>query len=328
MAKPAARSEKPTRGASTATISWRAQFDAWIAHHRDSARDSLARQRRAPLQHFLTAMVIGITLALPALFTIAIENLQHLGERWDGAPRLSVFLQRNITADEIQQIKNTLQQQPAVSVVALITPEQGLASFEKSVGLSDTLELLEENPLPPLLTVEFKNNTGIDSLHTLQKDWNKLPHVDKVQADMEWVQKLFRMMQLGERITIALAVLLGLGALLSVGNTIRLAIENRRAEIIVAKLVGATDAFVRRPFLYSGFWFGLSGGIVAVLLVIAGYYSVISRVAELAALYNSDFALRGLDLFTAASLLFVGIVLGMLGAWLAVGQHLHDMRPR
>jgi cell division transport system permease protein len=155
-----------------------------------------------------------------------------------------------------------------------------------------------------------------------------MPHVDRVQADLEWVRKLFHIMQLGERITIVLAILLGLGALLSVGNTIRLAIENRRAEIVVAKLVGATDAFVRRPFLYSGFWFGLSGGIVAVLLVLAGYYSVVGPVAELAALYNSDFVLRGFDSVMAAVLLFVGIALGMLGAWLAVGQHLHDMRPR
>ena len=323
-----ARRDKPARGASTTTIGWRALLDAWFHHHRDSARDSLTRQRRAPLQHLLTAMVIGITLALPALFAIAMENLQQLGERWDGAPRLSVFAQRNATADEIQQLKNTLQQETTVNIVTLITPEQGLASFEKSAGLSGTLDLLEENPLPALLAVELKNNTGAATMQALQTRWQQLPHVDSVQADMEWVQKLFRMMQLGERITIALAALLGLGALLSVGNTIRLAIENRRSEIVVAKLVGATDAFVRRPFLYSGFWFGLSGGIVAILLVIVGYYCVISPVAELAALYNSDFVLRGLNVFTAASLLFVGIALGMLGAWLAVGQHLHDMRPR
>ena len=272
--------------------------------------------------------MIGITLALPALFNIAIGNLQQLGERWDSAPRLSVFLQRKISPEEIQQTQSSLQQQPNVVRISLITPEQGLASFEKSAGLSGTLELLDENPLPPLLVVELNRETRAETLQTLQTNWKKLPYVDSVQIDMEWVQKLFRMMQLGERITIALAALLGLGALLSVGNTIRLAIENRRAEIVVAKLVGATDAFVRRPFLYSGFWFGLSGGIVAILLVVAGYYSVIRPVAELAALYHSDFVLLGLDFFTAASLIFVGVTLGMLGAWLAVGQHLHDMRPR
>lgn len=328
MTKRDNRNDKPVRGASATAISWREILDAWLAHHRESARDSLQRQRRAPLQHLLTALVIGITLALPTLFTLAIDNLQQLGQRWDGAPRLSVFVQRNTPSDQIVQVQQTLRQQGDVKEVLLIAPEQGLAEFEKSAGLSNTLELLEENPLPPVLVVELQNNTSADRVHGLQTEWQQMPHVDRVQADLEWVRKLFHIMQLGERITIVLAILLGLGALLSVGNTIRLAIENRRAEIVVAKLVGATDAFVRRPFLYSGFWFGLSGGIVAVLLVLAGYYSVVGPVAELAALYNSDFVLRGFDSVMAAVLLFVGIALGMLGAWLAVGQHLHDMRPR
>ncbi len=336
MARPEARSVKTTprsektaaRGASTSTISWREQLDAWLAHHQQSARESMQRQLQAPLQTLLTALVIGITLALPALFTLAIDNAQQLAERWDGAPRLSVFAQRKLADDQLQALQKTLQQQSTVRAVQLITPEQGLADFEETAGISGTLELLEENPLPPVLLVELRDDTSPDSLRQLQLEWQQLAHVDRVQADLEWVQKLFHMMQLGERLTIALASLLGLGALLSVGNTIRLAIENRRAEIVVAKLVGATDAFVRRPFLYSGFWFGLSGGIVAVLLVIAGYWALSGPVAELAALYHSDFQLHGLDVLTIASLLLVGVVLGMLGAWLAVGQHLHDMRPR
>lgn len=324
----AKREEKAARGASATTIGWRTVFDAWLSHHRESARDSLQRQRRAPLQHLLTALVIGITLALPTLFTLALENLQQLGQRWDGAPRLSVFVQRKAADDQIQQLHQTLQQQTGVKLVQLITPAQGLAEFEQSAGLSGTLELLEENPLPPVLLVELTNDITADAVYALQTQWQQLPHVDRVQADLEWVRKLFHLMQLGERITIALAALLGLGALLSVGNTVRLAIENRRSEIVVAKLVGATDAFVRRPFLYSGFWFGLSGGMVAVMLVMAGYYTVAGPAAELAALYQSDFVLQGLDMLTVAGLLFVGVTLGMLGAWLAVGQHLHDMRPR
>lgn len=321
--------EKPVvRGASATTISWREVFEAWSSHHRESARDSLRRLRLAPLQHLLTALVIGITLALPTLFTLAIDNLQQLAERWDGAPRLSVFLQRTAAADQIAAVQQALQQDAAVKAVLLITPEQGLAEFEKTADLSGTLELLEENPLPPVLVVELHNATPAEVVHQLQMAAQQLPQVDNVQADLEWVRKLFHIMQLGKHMTIALAALLGVGALLSVGNTIRLAIENRRAEIVVAKLVGATDAFVRRPFLYSGFWFGLSGGAVAVLLVLAGYYSILGPVTELAALYHSGFVLRGMDTGMAVGLLFIGMVLGVLGAWLAVGQHLQDMRPR
>ena len=320
--------DKPARGASATSISWRAVFDAWLSHHRESARNSLARQRRAPLQHLLTALVIGITLALPTLFAMALENLQQLGQHWDGAPRASLFLSRQASDDQIAQAQQNLRQQTGVANVLLITPQQGLADFEKSAGLSGTLELLEENPLPPVLAVTLQTDMPADTVRTLVQSWETLPQVERVQADIEWVRKLFHFMELGKRITIALATLLGLGALLSVGNTIRLAIENRRTEIVVAKLVGATDAFVRRPFLYSGFWFGLSGGMVAIALVLAGFHSIAAPVRELAALYQSGFVLHGLGWLEAACLLFVGVLLGMLGAWLAVSQHLHDMRPR
>ena len=320
--------EKLARGASLSAVTWKAKIDAWLAHHRESARDSLQRQLRAPLQTLLTALVLGITLALPALFTIALDNLQQLSQHWDKAPRLSVFLQRKTANDQIRDAQKNLQQNATVSNVTLITPEQGLADFEKSAGMSGTMDLLEENPLPAVLLVDLKPETGADDIHALQTTWQQLPHVDHVAADLEWVQKLFHIMQFGKRLTIALAALLGLGALLSVGNTVRLAIENRRAEIVVAKLVGATDAFVRRPFLYSGFLYGLSGGIVASCLVAAGYYSLATPIQAIATLYQSNFTLHGLDFITCASLAFVGIVLGMLGAWLAVGQHLHDMRPQ
>ena len=320
--------EKPARGASAATVDARAQLAAWWHHHLDSAKDSWRRQQQAPLQHLLTALVIGITLAMPCLFAIAIDNLQQLGERWDGAPRLSLFVERNTTTDALTALEKTLRETAAVHTVQLITPEQGLANFEKSAGLSGTLDLLEENPLPAVLAVELHAQTPPAQLQELQQTWQKLPAVESVQADLAWVQKLFQMMKIAERITVALAALLGAGALLSVGNTIRLAIESRRSEIVVAKLVGATDAFVRRPFLYSGFWYGLSGGVIAVLLVTAGHHSLAGPIAELASLYGSDFQLQGLNIGGSCGLISVGIALGMLGAWLAVGQHLYDMRPR
>lgn len=320
--------EKAARGASATTISWREVFTAWCSHHGQSARESLARQRRAPLQHLLTALVIGITLALPALFGLAIENLRQLNQHWDGAPRASLFLSRTVTSGEIAALQQAVQRQAGIAVVELITPEQGLAEFEQVAGLSGTLTLLDENPLPPVLAVTLDSTLSAQDVAQRVATWSAMAGVEQVQADVEWVRKLHHLMQLGQRITIALATLLGLGALLSVGNTIRLAIENRRTEIVVAKLVGATDAFVRRPFLYSGFWFGLSGGIVAVLFVLAGYHAVDGPVRELAALYQSGFQLQGPGLAEVAGLLFVGVGLGVLGAWLAVGQHLHDMRPR
>lgn len=319
---------KTSRGATAVAISWRALLHAWLQHHHASARDSLQRQIRAPFQYVLTAAVIGITLALPALFALAINNFQLLGEQWHGNPRLSVFLDRKISSNDSTALQKQLQQHQSVKSITLITPEQGLASFEKSAHLSNTLALLDENPLPPLLVIELQAETTPETVQDFQKQWQKLPHIDSVQADFSWLKKLFHLMQLGKRIAWGLAVLLGIGALLSVGNTVRLALENRRTEIVVAKLVGATDAFVRRPFLYSGFWFGFSGGCMAIIFVAAGYYSIIEPVTTLAALYQSSFVLQGPTVFTVFGLLLAGIVIGVLGAWLTVGNHLREMRPQ
>jgi len=319
---------KPARGASAIAMSWRVLLRAWWQHHRKSARDSLQQQWRKPFQHLLTAAVIGITLALPALFALAINNFQQLGEQWHGNPRMSVFLDRKTNSSEIAGLQKQLQKNPAVKSIALITPEQGLASFEKSSHLSNTLTLLDENPLPPLLVIELQENIEPNAVQDLQAQWQPLPHIDSVQADYTWLKKLFHLMQLGKRIAFGLAILLGIGALLSVGNTVRLALENHRTEIVVAALVGATDAFVRRPFLYSGFWFGFSGGWVAIFLVAAGYHSIIAPVTELAALYQSNFVLQGPSIFTALCLLLAGIAIGVLGAWLTVSGHLRAMRPQ
>lgn len=303
-------------------------MDAWRSHHRQSASDSLQRLLRAPLQNLMTALVIGITLALPTLFAIALDNIQTLGKHWDGAPRLTVFLNKDSTPAQIDSVRAVLTATAMITDVTYITPEQGLAEFEKQSGIEGTLEMLDKNPLPPVFVVTLDTGSDTSLLEKIQSQWQALPGVDLVQADLAWVKKLNQLLELGRRIVIGLAIVLGLGALLSVGNTIRLAIENRRSEIVVATLVGATDAFVRRPFLYTGFWYGLAGGLVAILLVELGYHGLLSPVAELATLYQSDFVLQGLDITGALCLFVVGISLGMLGAWVAVGQHLYDMRPR
>jgi cell division transport system permease protein len=322
------KSSNKARGATATVINWRALLRAWLQHHQDSIRESVLRQKQSVLQHLLTATVIGITLALPALFILAINNAQQLSEHWDGAPRLSIFLQRQTADSDIAAIQQQLQQHPTVTKVEWITPEQGLKNFEQETHLDNTLTLLDENPLPPLLAVHLQRNATIDDVQQLQIQWQKLPHVDSVQTDFAWVKKLFHLIQLGNRIALGLSVLLGAGALLSIGNTVRLAIENRHTEISVVKLMGATDAFVRRPFLYTGFWFGLYGGIVAVILVLTGFYSIVEPAAALIALYHSTFTLQSPSVWSMCQLLLVGIALGVFGAWVTVGYHLHSLRPR
>lgn len=319
---------KNTRGASAASVSWQALFTAWRTHHASSAADSLSALLKAPLQNLMTVLVIGITLALPTLFGIALDNLQTLGKQWDGAPRMSLFLKKDSGIDEIANVRNAISATSGVISIVLVTPEEGLADFEKHANIEGTLELLDKNPLPPVLVATFSTGSDTQYLDTIQAQWQTLESVDQVVADLAWIKKMNQLLDLGHRIVVGLASMLGLGALLSVGNTIRLAIENRRSEIVVAKLVGATNAFVRRPFLYTGFWYGLSGGFIAITLVLIGYHALIEPVTALALLYESEFILQGLTVKHATGLLFIGMALGIMGAWLAVAQHLHDTRPR
>jgi cell division transport system permease protein len=155
-----------------------------------------------------------------------------------------------------------------------------------------------------------------------------LPQIDQAVLDLEWVQRLYSMMALGKRLVIALAALLALGVLLVVGNTIRLAIESRRDEIVIVKLVGGTNAFVRRPFLYTGLWYGLGGGILAWLIIGFGLFWLSSPVAELAGLYRSQFELQGLGIGDSLMMWLCGGLLGLAGAWLAVSRHLGAIEPR
>lgn len=327
MAQPDAPT-KNTRGASAASVSWQALFHAWRTHHAASATDSLYALLKSPLQNLMTVLVIGITLALPTLFNIALDNFQALGMQWDGAPRISLFLKKNSGAEEIASVRNAISTTTGIVSLVLVTPEEGLAEFEKQANIEGTLELLDKNPLPPVLVATFDSEQDTHQLDNIRLQWQTLANVDQVIADLAWIKKLNLLLDLGQRIVIGLASMLGLGALLSIGNTIRLAIENRRTEIVVATLVGATHAFVRRPFLYTGFWYGLSGGLVAITLVLIGYHALIAPVTTLALLYESEFQLQGLTFNLAVGLLFIGVALGIVGAWLAVTQHLHSTRPQ
>jgi cell division transport system permease protein len=327
MKRPDHNTDVP-RGASTTSIDWHALFDAWRSHHRETARSSLRRMLLMPFQTLLTAMVIGITLALPTLFSISLDNLQAIGKQWDSAPRLSVFLKKAIPSTDMDSLKKNLESTPGVATTRLVTPEDALLELEQQIGIQDMLELLDENPLPYVLVVTFTNDTSVNTLEQLTQSWQAKPGIESVEADLAWIRKLHVLLEIGQHISTGLAALLGMGALLSIGNTIRLEIESCRPEIVVAKLVGATDTFVRRPFLYAGFWYGLAGGLIANILVASGFHTLSAPVAEITRLYSASFTLQGLDFAGAAGLIAAGAIIGMLGAWLAVGQHLHDMRPR
>lgn len=326
-----ARVEQPVRvqGAVQSQMSWRDKFDAWSAHHSNSAVESLLRMFETPLQSLMTWLVIAIAIALPAALFVVFSNLQQIGQTWQDSSQVSVFLKKDVNATQAQDLRGRLAQRPDVLQASYISPEQALAEFKQGSGLGELANHLDENPLPAviLITPKMVDNTPA-ALADLQQTLVASPLVADVRLDMLWVKRLHQFIALAERFVIALAGLLALGVLLVIGNTIRMAIENRRDEILVVKLVGGTDAYVRRPFLYTGLWFGVGGGIVATILLALGFWWLSAPVAQLADLYQSSFRLQGLGFIESLQLILLAGVTGLIGAWIAVARHLYQIQPR
>ncbi|WP_185234650.1 permease-like cell division protein FtsX [Teredinibacter franksiae] len=302
---------------------------SYWAHHRSTFFGSLVRLMATPGQTLMTSLVVAIALALPMTLLLALGNIQQLGDNWDASPKISVYLNLRARDTAIQLLVEKLKLMPEINAVEYLSADAVLADFQRLSGFGEALEALEDNPLPATLIIT-PAVVAVEpaQLKLLGERITAEAIVDEVSMDMEWIRRLRELMVLGKKIVAALAGLLGLGVLLAVGNTIRLAIENRREEIIVSKLVGGTNGFVRRPFLYSGGWYGFFGGVLASLIVALGFWIIDDTAGRLASLYQSDFQLQALGAKGGLQLLAAGTLLGWLGAWLAVGRHLAQIEPR
>lgn len=317
-----------SRGASSHHTALGDRWQAYVLHHRHSAKDSLQRLLARPLQSLLTWLVLAVALALPAILLVSMNNLQSLGQRWDGAPKMSVFINPRAQQAAIENLQRRIRQREGVQDVQYISPQQALVDFESQSNLGSALRSLETNPLPPAILITPVTGASAEILAELGANLDAMPVVDEVVFDQIWVQRLHEILRLGEVISLSLGALLALGVVLVIGNTVRLAIESRREEIVIIKLVGGTNAFVRRPFLYAGLWYGGGGGLLALLLLVLGLHWVASPVAALAALYGSDFTLQGLGFSGGLLLVALASLIGWLGAWLAVGRHLGEIEPQ
>ncbi len=316
-------------GAQSTELGLTARLQAWLKDHRRVVQDSLKRLYRQPANTLLTWCVIGIALALPVGLYLALGNIQALGHRFEGNAQISLFLKQALPDNAQQRLIDELEGWQEIESLVVISKEEALQEFMTLSGYSDVLDKLESNPLPTVVEITpipLYNQT--ENAQALLERLQTLPPVDLAQLDLAWVQRLAAMLKIGQRIALGLVILLSAGVLLIIGNTIRLEIENRRDEVIVAKLVGATDAFVRRPFLYTGLWYGIGGGLVATIIIAIGLSSLNGPVAELAGLYESKHRLLGLNVSDVFSLWMMGALLGLTGAWFSVSRHLDAMEPR
>jgi cell division transport system permease protein len=303
-------------------------FARWTQEHLRVLFFSLGKIARAPLAAGLTALVIGIALALPASLYVAVRNLSTIGYSWQESLQISLFLKETVTTERGAALAREIGSEAGVATTAYISREQSLAEFRELSGFGEALDLLKDNPLPAVVAVTPERRQPKAEVQRLLERLGSLPEVDLAKLDQQWMERLYALLAIAERAVGIIALLLGLAVMVIIGNTIRLDIEARREEIEVMKLIGAPGSFVRRPFLYSGFWFGLGGGILAWILVATGTSMLEKPTAELAGLYESDFRLTGLGLRDGFSLILSGIVLGWAGAFVTVARRIAQIEPK
>ena len=324
--KPAGES-LPRRGA-THSSGGGSRVRAYTVSHLHSVLSSLGQISRTPLASLMTVAVIGIALAMPGALHLLLKNFQGVSAGWDNAAQMSLFLDRNIAREDVLSLRKRLQAMPEITSVDEITPAQALDEFRRLSDFSDALQALTDNPFPTVLIVgPARQYSAPAAAQALLKKVQAMPGVEVAQLDLEWVKRWHALMEIGKRAAMILAALLSLAVLLIIGNTIRLAVQNRRDEIEVQKLIGATDGFIQRPFLYSGFWHGFLGAVLAWLLINISILLLRGPVQRLSLLYDSQFMLQMLGAGASLLLVISGGVLGWLGARIAVGRHLKDIEP-
>ena len=296
-----------------------------ISHHKEAINYSLSRLWQSQSSTWITLAAIAIALSLPASLHLILKNLKSLTDDKREVPTISLFIKQGITEQQARDRGELLEELTEIDRVVLIPKSEALEQFRKITGFAETLETLDENPLPHVLVITPHMNLIGDAAIDMQRLANKLEgysEVDLVQMDIEWVQRLRSILRIVERVIMIISILLALTVLLVIGNTIRLDIQNHKEEIEVSKLIGATPAYIRRPFIYSGIWYGLFGGFLSLVIVHIAMLSLIPSVNELARLYLSKFSVNGLGLEITLYILLSSSLLGMAGAWITVGKHL------
>jgi len=300
----------------------------WITRHVSTSIGSLGRLFRQPFASLMIILVIAVTLAIPAALNLVVKNARSVSEGWDNALDFSIYLDRGLSESEAQGLARLIQQRADVESVQLITADDALIEFKRQSGFGAALDHLSVNPLPHTLVIRPGPANTSQSMILLQEELGNLPEADVVQVDTDWVQRFHAILDIIKQAIVIGGSLLGVAIIVIIGNTIRLDIQNRREEIEVTKLIGASNAFVRRPFLWSGFWYGLFGGLLALGLVQFGIYLLEQPVARLAGLYQSGVTMLSLAPVESLAILGIGIALGLVGSWFAATRHMRRIEPK
>jgi len=304
------------------------KFHAYRNLHAHALFSSLGRLVASRFSSVMTVIVLAIAISLASGFYILVANLQQLASNLEASNQISLFLRDEVSEARAQKFADGVRQNPDIQEVKLITKEQALAEFESFSGFGEAVKALEKNPLPIVIQVLPKNSMASEqALEDLLDNFGRAAEVDIVRMDMQWVKRLKSIMEVARRGVILLSLLLGAGVLFITANTIRLELHNRRDEVVIAKLVGATNGFIHRPFLYSGFWIGFFSGVTAWFIVTIIMLILKQPVETLSRLYDDGFHVLFFGFTETLALLFISSVLGVVGSWIVLHFQLRQLKP-
>ena len=304
------------------------KLNAYRDLHAHALFSSLGRLVASPFTSIMTIAVLAIAISLASGFHILVVNLQQLTGNLETSNQISLFLRDDVSDAHANKLADSIRQNASVQDVKLITRAQALAEFQTFSGFGAAINVLEKNPLPIVLQVLPKNSLeDKEGLETLLKNFQQSPEVDIAQMDLQWVERLQSIMAVARLFATLLNVMLGGAVLFIIGNTIRLELHNRRNEVVIAKLVGATNSFIRRPFLYTGFWIGFISGVSAWFIVTALMLILRQPVEKLSGLYEGGFHLLFLSFTETLALIGVSSALGVLGSWVVLIYQLQHTKP-
>jgi cell division transport system permease protein len=308
--------------------SFKIRSQAYVDTHVHALFSSLGRLMRTPTAFLMTLLVLAISMALSSSFYLIVKNFQQLTGNVASTNQITVYLKPTVNTHIATRLMEDLKQNALVESVQLVTSEQALAEFKANSNFSEAVDALKENPLPPVLLVLPKNALEDEQTSTALLDIiAQRPEVDIATSDQQWVDRLRAIIGVAKRVVWLFSLLFGLAVLLIIGNTIRLELQDRREEVLITQLVGATHAFVRRPFLYAGFWLGFLASIAAWFIVTIFMLFLRQPVQVLSAQYASQFNLVFLDYAETFALIGIASLLGVLGAWWVLGSQLRALKP-
>ncbi|MGD0961172.1 MAG: permease-like cell division protein FtsX [Methylomonas sp.] len=305
------------------------KLTAYLLNHAHGLFSSLGRLWRSPFATSMTILVLTVAIALAGGFYIVVANVQQLTGNLQASNQMSLFLMDNINENNGQKLAEQIRQNINVEAVKFIGKKQAMEEFKQHSGFGEALDALESNPLPNVIQVQPKNALdGKEEVNKLLVEFKQMPQVALVQVDMQWMERLQSIMIIASRGVTLVSILLSFAVTFIVGNTIRLELQNRRDEVYISKLVGATDGFIQRPFLYAGFWLGFISGFLAWIVITIMLFLIESPVEKLSSLYNSDYQLLFLSFSEFLLLLVIASLLSVIGAWVVLRYQLRQLKPQ